>query len=152
MENNTKLEIRHINKVYPWNCGKAAPNTTNIKDVTCFDCLAKQPKANMTLNQLVTKCHDNAVTKGWWNPGNTTLEVHMLIVSEIVEATEEVRNNKFHFYIKDGKPEGEAVELADAIIRIADYFGQRGWNLEEIISKKMEYNKTRPHRHGDKKH
>jgi len=47
-----------------------------------------------------------------------------------------------------GKPEGHAVELADAMIRIADWFGRHGWDLEEIIRIKMEYNETRPYRHG----
>lgn len=48
------------------------------------------------------------------------------------------------------KPEGEAVELADVVIRIMDYFGHRGWDLEQVIQDKHEYNKTRPYRHGGK--
>ncbi len=90
----------------------------------------------------------------------------MLIVSEIAEATEEVRAHKPYAYVirqdevvnnteefKPGeKPEGEAVELADAVIRIADYFGYRGWDLEKIIQLKTDYNQTRPFRHGGKKY
>lgn len=48
------------------------------------------------------------------------------------------------------KPEGELVELADAMIRIFDYCGSKGWDLEEAIRLKMEYNATRPYRHGNK--
>lgn len=49
---------------------------------------------------------------------------------------------------KSSKPEGWAVELADAVIRIADYCGHAGIDLESIIREKMEYNATRPYKHG----
>jgi hypothetical protein len=54
-------------------------------------------------------------------------------------------------YLKDGKPEGCVVEFADCIIRIADFCHVKGWDLEAAIKEKMEYNKTRPHKHGGKK-
>ena len=53
---------------------------------------------------------------------------------------------------KSIKPEGELIELADAVIRIFDYAGAKGWDLEEAIKLKMTYNKTRSHRHGGKKY
>lgn len=40
------------------------------------------------------------------------------------------------------------VELADAIIRIMDLAESEGIDLEWQIKKKMEYNKTRPRKHG----
>ena len=49
------------------------------------------------------------------------------------------------------KPEGVAVELADCVIRIMDYCGHAGIDIEEAIRIKHEYNKTRPYRHGGKK-
>lgn len=52
---------------------------------------------------------------------------------------------------KSHKPEGVAIELADAIIRILDYCGKAGIDIEEAIAIKHEYNKTRPYRHGGKK-
>ena len=46
------------------------------------------------------------------------------------------------------KPEGVAVELADAVIRIADLCGYLGIDLDAVISEKMAYNETRPFKHG----
>lgn len=48
------------------------------------------------------------------------------------------------------KPEGVAVELADCILRILDYCGKAGIDIEDIIIRKHEYNKARPYRHGGK--
>lgn len=48
------------------------------------------------------------------------------------------------------KPEGVAVELADAVIRIADLCGHMGIDLEAAIDLKMAYNETRPFKHGKK--
>jgi hypothetical protein len=107
----------------------------------------------MQLNELVKEAHDLAVEKGWYEgPPRSPLEVHALIHTEISEATEAVRKWLPATCVMEGtgKPEGEAVELADAIIRIADYFGAMGWDLEDTIKLKMRYNKTRSHRHGAK--
>jgi NTP pyrophosphatase (non-canonical NTP hydrolase) len=49
-----------------------------------------------------------------------------------------------------GKPEGIPIELADVIIRICDTCGQYGIDLDRAIRLKMEYNKTRPYKHGKK--
>jgi NTP pyrophosphatase (non-canonical NTP hydrolase) len=49
------------------------------------------------------------------------------------------------------KPEGIAVELADCIIRILDYCGRAGIDIDGAIRIKHEYNKTRPNRHGGKR-
>lgn len=51
---------------------------------------------------------------------------------------------------KSKKPEGVAVELADAVIRIADLCGHLGIDLEAAIALKMEYNEGRPFKHGKK--
>lgn len=48
------------------------------------------------------------------------------------------------------KPEGAAVEFADCIIRILDYCGHAGIDIEAVIAAKHEYNKSRPYRHGGK--
>lgn len=53
-------------------------------------------------------------------------------------------------YMSD-KPEGVAVELADCILRILDFCGKEGIDIERILLEKHDYNKTRPYRHGGKK-
>lgn len=52
---------------------------------------------------------------------------------------------------KIGKPEGIDIELADCILRILDYCGHAGIDIDEAIALKHEYNKTRPYKHGGKR-
>ena len=105
----------------------------------------------MKLNELTNRVHQQALAMGWHDKPRTALEIHMLIVSEVAEATEAVRNSEPDFYIKEsGKPEGESVELADALIRILDYAGSKGWDMEKIIDTKLKYNATRGYKHGGK--
>lgn len=115
----------------------------------------------LTLDEIVTKCYKTAEEHGWWDtatPGERIAEEAvsipeklMLMVTEIAEAMEEYRNGSEPYYIKDGKPEGIAVELADCIIRIFDLAGFFGWDIAEAIDVKMAYNDSRPYRHGGKK-
>lgn len=48
------------------------------------------------------------------------------------------------------KPEGFMIELADAVIRIADLAFLVGGDLEAAVLEKAEYNRTRPYKHGRK--
>lgn len=48
------------------------------------------------------------------------------------------------------KPQGVAVEMADVLIRVLDWFGSEDLDVEAIVRQKHEYNKTRPYRHGNK--
>lgn len=116
--------------------------------------------------------HENAKNKGWWDGKHRSeKEILMLVVSEIAEATEEVRNKKPMVYgvevdhttyetvfldaanirMRRLKPEGEAIELVDAVIRLLDWAGFKKWTLEpawlsaisghkeEIISSPLEF-------------
>lgn len=74
----------------------------------------------------------------------------MLIVSEIVEAHDEVRNGKPSIYTHEGKPEGVAVELADAQIRISDYVWEFDEPLTGAIDIKAAFNRDRERMHGGK--
>ena len=74
--------------------------------------------------------------------------------SEVSEALEEYRNGRLPTEVytgNNGKTEGIPIELADVIIRVLDYCGYAGIDIDATISQKHEYNKTRPYRHGGKK-
>lgn len=132
----------------------------------------------VNISGLVTRAHDNAVKHGFWDPPLDFGTAIALIHSELSEALEEVRAGRpnIWFHCQEGdpalpcdpadatdcfqfghedqcphrgkKPEGAAVELADAVIRIADLCGHMGIDLEAAIALKMEYNETRPYKHG----
>lgn len=82
-----------------------------------------------TISEWVKEVHQTAIEKGWFEEERQRLELHMLMLTEISEATEEIRNHKPSFYIENGKPEGEAIELVDALLRIFDYAGYKKIDL-----------------------
>lgn len=118
----------------------------------------------MNINEITKEIHQNAVKHGWWDEERTFGDIIALCHSELSEALEEYRNSKPIIYFKEingfevsemsewngEKPEGIATELADCIIRILDYCGHEGIDIENVIKIKHEYNKSRPYRHGGK--
>ena len=105
----------------------------------------------MTISELQREAHNNAVYHGFWENGMDVGTAITLMHSELSEALEEERAGNPETYEGEyGKPEGALTELADCVIRIADYCGARGWDLEAAIIQKMAYNKTRPYKHGKK--
>lgn len=53
------------------------------------------------------------------------------------------------FYSQHGtKPDGIPAELADIVLRIADWCDHNNIDLADAITQKHEYNKKRPPKHG----
>ncbi len=100
---------------------------------------------------LTTLCHGASRDAGWWtnlatgNPiaaeGPIVGQKMMLIVSEVSEAMEGHRRG----LMDDKLPHRRMVEveLADAVIRIADLAGALGLDLGAAIAEKMAYNAQR---------
>lgn len=106
----------------------------------------------MTCKQWQQRIHQWAMSKGWWESERNTGEIYVLFHSELSEAFEHWREHRQDYFVDPtGKPDGEAIELADAIIRILDYAESRGWDMDALIELKMKYNDSRPYRHGGKK-
>lgn len=115
----------------------------------------------MKISELVEDAHSRSRRKGWYDgeaANRNVPEMLALIHSEISEALEAYRNGQMHtFWAEtDGsygpkKPDGLPIELADAVIRIADLCGYLGIDLEEAIRVKGAFNETRPLKHGGKR-
>lgn len=104
-----------------------------------------------TLNDWARDIHDNAMKHGWWDEPRTFGEIVALCHSELSESLEAYREGQPLVWINDGKPDGIAVEMIDCIIRILDWCGSEGVNIDEIMSIKHAYNTTRPWKHGGKR-
>lgn len=114
----------------------------------------------MKLNDFIDEIHANAVAHGWWEEERPYGEVLALVHSEWSEALEEYRAGHSLIWFptncdcvccgerpamhdilctaakceSDHKPEGIAVELADGVIRIFDYFGHAGTKYEDDVN------------------
>lgn len=104
-----------------------------------------------TLNDLAAACHA-ANAKWWQNPATgepiqrNKGELLMLVVSEVAEAMEGERKN----LMDDKLPHRRMaeVELVDALIRIFDYAGAFGYDLDGAFADKMAFNAQRAdHKH-----
>ena len=105
-------------------------------------------KEKWNLNKWRDEIHDNAVQHGWWDEEREFPEIVALCHSELSEALEEDRAGRDLIYIKDGKPEGIAVEMMDVVIRAFDWFGHMKIDVDELMAIKHIYNISRPYKHG----
>lgn len=123
---------------------------------------AERKLEEMQINTLIKDAHENVVNKGFYDLVNsinrkmltsdlfTSEEKQaitnafisqklMLIVGEASEAMEALRKND---------RENFEEEIADIAIRVADFSGNYGIDLDTEIRKKMDKNKDRPYKHG----
>lgn len=123
-----------------------------------------------SLNELRDEAYGTAKEHGWHEGEQDTVDHRLseiaLMHSELGECTEAIRKNnwtmlkpvikelggiskvgdKEFMYVKDTVED----ELADVLIRVLDFCGAEGIDIESHVAKKMEYNKARPYRHGGK--
>ena len=101
----------------------------NIDEVTDFD-------------SLTCVAHAMAIEKGWWEGERSAVECWVNFHAELSEAWEEYRCGRMATWYADSasvlrsggvaKPEGFWVEIADLMIRIADYFGAKRFDVEAL--------------------
>jgi NTP pyrophosphatase (non-canonical NTP hydrolase) len=96
-------------------------------------------------------CHAQSAKAGWWTDLATGQPIEisktliseklMLIVTEVAEAMEGNRKDKMDDHLPHRKM--IEVELADAVIRIADLAGALNLDLGQAVYEKLQYNQTR---------
>ena len=88
---------------------------------------------------MTKRCHEIAVSKGFWDQERNIGEALMLIVTELAEAMEAHRHQD---------QENFKEEIADTFIRLFDLCGGLQIDIQKEIEKKSEKNKNRPYKHG----
>ena len=93
------------------------------------------------LNRLAIEIAEWREKKGFVTSWDNRPEKLMLVVTELAEAMEAIRKDDTNNFKE---------EIADTFIRLLDITGSLGIDIEYEINKKMEINKSRPHKHDKK--
>jgi hypothetical protein len=134
----------------------------------------------MEIKEAQAKAYKVSVDHGWWDTAddmNVPTKLALAAGELVGEALEEFRADKMELaYLQRNpetgklrritpeealqadqaedemlKPVGFGIELADAVIRIFDLAEWLDIDLDNLVQVKMNYNETRPMRHGGKK-
>lgn len=113
--------------------------------------LAALENAN-TIRSIQQQLKQYTKDKGW-DDDRSFSDLVLLMVTELAEAVEPYRDwwKEDEIRVVHGKPEGIPVELADCVIRILTFCNKFGIDLQDCVLQKMEYNNTRPVRHGGRR-
>jgi len=105
-----------------------------------------EPIRHKSLNELAREVHKS--NHHWWHDLETGEKLNrnkgemlMLIVTEVAEAMEGERKNLMDDHLPHRKM--AEVELADVLIRLFDYAGAYGFDLDGAVAEKRAYNATR---------
>jgi NTP pyrophosphatase (non-canonical NTP hydrolase) len=102
--------------------------------------------ASISFKYSAKEAYKQAYDNGFYDYANISDDVKtvliklLLINGEVAEATEALR--------KDMGKERLEEELIDILIRLLDLMGYVNMDVDNLLTKKMDYNKTRPYRHG----
>lgn len=110
--------------------------------------------ARGALADIGAASHLNAQAKGFYDKCPNLRDPFWLgtrcalVMTEVAEMVEAVRDGNVKGSTTNGKPEGLPSEMADVVIRLADLAHSLGIDLDRAVAEKMAYNATRVHMHG----
>lgn len=103
------------------------------------------PDISKVFQNLVSDAYNTAELEGWHEPKVSIPHGLMMVVDEITEMLQEYRKNSPNEIIYK--------EMADIFIRLFDFMGAQEFDVvhfSNMLMEKMEENKQRPYRHGNK--